>query len=72
MNDNKKKEIIRYEFLLDWVRQATEDEIVEKLIQNDERAKIIDKINSYLNQSDIKNMLWGKDILEIIDKETRT
>ena len=68
MNKNEKLEAIRYAFLLDWLRQATEDEILEKLIQNDERGKLINKIKSYLDQSDLKNMLWGKDLLEIIDR----
>ena len=66
MNKNEELKAIRYAFLLDWVRQATEDEIVEKLIQNDERGKLIDKIKFYIEQSDLKNMLWGKEILEII------
>ena len=66
MNKNEKLEAIRYAFLLDWLRQATEDEILEKLIQNDERGKLINKIKSYLDQSDLKNMLWGKEILKII------
>lgn len=69
MNKNEQLEAIRYAFLLDWLRQATEDEILEKLIQNDERGKLIDKINSYLNQSDLKKMLWGKDLLEFIDRK---
>lgn len=69
MNKNEKLEAIRYAFLLDWVRQATEDEILEKLIQNDERGKLIDKIKSYLDQSDLKNMLWGKQLLEILDNK---
>lgn len=68
MNKNEKLEAIRYAFLLDWLRQATEDEILEKLIQNDERGKLIDKIKSYLDQSDLKKMLWGKEILEIIER----
>ena len=46
MNKNEKLEAIRYAFLLDWLRQATEDEILEKLIQNDERGKLINKIKS--------------------------
>lgn len=69
MNKNEKLEAIRYAFLLDWLRQATEDEILEKLIQNDERGKLINKIKSYLEQSDLKNMLWGKDLLEFIDRK---
>lgn len=32
-------EAIRLAFFQDWVEQATKDEIIEKLIQNDERAK---------------------------------
>lgn len=69
MSDDEKKEAIRYAFLLDWVRQATEDEILEKLIQNDERGKLIDKIKSYLDQSDLKKMLWGKQLQEILDNK---
>lgn len=69
MNKNEKLEAIRYAFLLDWVKQATEDEIIEKLIQNDERGKLIQKIKFYIEQSNIKDMLWGKDILKIIGDE---
>ena len=71
MNKNEKLEAIRYAFLLDWLRQATEDEILEKLIQNDERGKLIDKIKSYLDQSDLKNMLWGKQLQEILNEYKR-
>ena len=34
-------ELIREMFLTDWVKEASTKEIVEKLIQNDERAKEI-------------------------------
>jgi len=71
MNKNEKLEAIRYAFLLDWLRQATEDEILEKLIQNDERGKLIDKIKSYLDQSDLKKMLWGKQLQEILNEYKR-
>ena len=65
------KKTIRYIFLSDWVKQANHEEIVDKLIQNDERGKLINKIKSYLDQSDLKNMLWGKEILKIIDGEAK-
>ena len=68
MNKNEKLDAIRYAFFIDWIKQATEDEIIEKLIQNDERGKLINSIKFYLDQSDIKNMLWGKDLLEMINK----
>ena len=42
------KEAIRYAFLTEWVHQASTEEIVEKLIQNDERAKIIKKATTIL------------------------
>lgn len=41
-------EAIRELFLTDWVHNATTDEIVEKLIQNDERGKEIEKLNNII------------------------
>ena len=35
----------------------------------DRQQKRHDSIKFYIEQSDIKNMLWGKEILEIIEKE---
>ncbi len=40
-------EALRYEFLSDWLKTATREEIIEKLIQNDERAKKLKKIGEY-------------------------
>lgn len=40
-------EALRYEFLSDWLGTATREEIIEKLIQNDERGKKIKKIEEY-------------------------
>lgn len=48
MTDEEKK-AIRYEFLSDWLLMATNDEVIEKLIQNDERAKKIEKQNKIIN-----------------------
>ena len=45
------KEAIREEFLKDWIHQASTEEIVEKLIQNDERAKAINKAIEYINKN---------------------
>ena len=44
------KETIRELFLTDWVHNATTEEIVEKLIQNDERHKEIDRLNNIINE----------------------
>lgn len=33
-----------------------------------QKNKQLDKIKFLIEQSDIKNMLWGKEILEIIEK----
>jgi len=41
-------EILRHEFLSDWLETATKEEIIEKLIQNDERAKKLKKIEEYV------------------------
>ena len=41
-------EALRYEFLSDWLETATKEEIIEKLIQNDERAKKLKKIEEYV------------------------
>lgn len=39
--------------------------------QNKIKDKKLDAIKFYIEQSDIKNMLWGKEILKIIDKEEK-
>ena len=44
------KKAIREEFLNDWVSQASKEEIVEKLIQNDDRAKAMLKAAEYLEK----------------------
>ena len=41
-------EALRYEFLSDWLETDTKEEIIEKLIQNDERAKKLKKIEEYV------------------------
>lgn len=50
------KEAIRYAFLTDWVHQASTEEIVEKLIQNDERGKKINKAIEYLEKSKLNQL----------------
>jgi hypothetical protein len=47
-----------------------EKEIIN--LQDDEINKLQQKLNNikfYIEQSDIKNMLWGKDLLEIIERD---
>lgn len=43
------KEAIRYAFLKDWVHEASTEEIIEKLIENDERAKRIKKLEKVID-----------------------
>ena len=50
-------EILRYEFLSDWLEKATKEEIIEKLIQNDERAKKLKKIEEY-----VRNIVCAYDV----------
>ena len=54
--------------------KTMEYEEFSKLIKNtyfylvdDDVLKQLEKIKFYIEQSDIKNMLWGKEILKIID-----
>ena len=35
----------------------------------DKKNKQLDDIKFYIEQSDIKNMLWGKEILKIIERD---
>ena len=35
----------------------------------DKKEKIIHDIKFYIEQNDIKNMLWGKEILKIIERD---
>ena len=47
-----------------------EKDLLEMIIKSfNERCEIIIKIENYIKNSDLKNMLWGKEILKIIDKE---
>lgn len=41
---NNSKEIIRYIFFSEWLEKASKEEIIDKLIQNDERAKLIKEL----------------------------
>ena len=43
-------EAIRYAFLSDWVKEATQEEIIEKLIEHDERAKEIKHLQQRVEQ----------------------
>ena len=43
-------EVIREMFLTDWVKEATTNEIVEKLIEHDERGKEIERLNNIINE----------------------
>lgn len=68
------KEAIREEFLKDWIHQASTEEIVEKLIQNDERAKVIDKAIEYIEKdlhiSILPNnqIIHGNEVVKRINK----
>ena len=50
--DNIEKQIIRQEFLTSFVKNAPTEEIVKKLIQNDERAKKIAEYEEELYSAD--------------------
>lgn len=55
MEDDEVKEILREEFFRDWLENASKQEIIEKLIQNDERAKQIKEL-------ELKNEILVKSI----------
>lgn len=63
MEDELKKEI-RRQFLADWVSSASIDEIVAKLIENDERAKKINKAIKWVNQHISKYNCRGITIID--------
>ena len=45
------------------------EKMLKELKSNyNKKEKIIHDIKFYIEQSDIKDMLWGKDILKIIEK----
>lgn len=48
MSEREDLEVLRYAFLSDWVKEATHEEIVEKLILSDERKKKLDTIKELL------------------------
>lgn len=60
MND-----LIRYEFLKDWVKNATIDEIIDKLILLDERTKQLDSLKGDNSLYYFKDICSG----EIVDFE---
>lgn len=60
------KKAIREEFLNDWVKNATKQEIVEKLIENDERAKTIENAKWYIHQMIVR---IEEDIEDYIDDD---
>lgn len=76
MEDELKKEI-RRQFLVDWVSSASIDEIVAKLIENDERAKKINNALKYIDwhydlgtKENVEFCLLRDRLLEILgDKE---
>ena len=44
-------------------------QVMELMTDKMSVEKQLEDIKFYIEQSDIKNMLWGKEILKIIDKE---
>ena len=48
MSEREDLEVLRYAFLSDWVKEATHEEIVQKLILSDERKKKLDTIKELL------------------------
>jgi hypothetical protein len=44
------KEMMRELFLENWVKEASLEEIVQKLIENDERHKEIERLNNIVNE----------------------
>ena len=53
--DSINEKEIRREFFEDWLVNANRDEIVEELIQNDERAEELTKLKQELQQEKEKN-----------------
>ena len=58
------KEAIREMFLTDWVKEATTNEIVEKLIEHDERGKEIERLNNIINELE----KWLKNKIDNFDR----
>lgn len=46
-------------------------ELIKEKYENILKKQQLDKIKFYIEQSNIKNMLWGKEILKIIEKEKK-
>lgn len=61
------KEMIRYIFFNEWLEKASKEEIVAKLIQNDERAKLIKELQD-LNDELCKMM---NQLTDKIDEMTK-
>lgn len=50
--DMEVKEILREEFFRDWLENSSQQQIIEKLIQNDERAKQIKELEKQIQRKE--------------------
>ena len=67
-----------YEEWLQYYKNATKEQVIEDMMLDiaelKSKNKKLDNIKFYIEQSNIKDMLWGKEILKIIggnDDSTR-
>lgn len=64
-----------YEEWLQYYKNATKEQVIEDMmldiVELKSKNKKLDVIKFYVEQSDIKNMLWGKEILKIIEREEK-
>ena len=68
MEDDEVKEILREEFFRDWLENASKQEIIEKLIQNDERAKQINELE-WKNEIFVKSIKSHKETIKKLQIE---
>lgn len=59
-----------YEEWLQYYKNATKEQVIEDMMLDiaelKSKNKKLDSIKFYIEQSDIKDMIWGKEILKII------
>lgn len=62
-----------YEEWLQYYKNATKEQVIQDMILDivelKSKNKKLEDIKSYIKNSDLDKMLWGKELLKILDKE---
>lgn len=53
------------------LEKIREDLLYEYLFPNETRTNKLEDIRNYIKQSDLDKMLWGKELMKILDREDK-